>query len=31
VRRLLVLDHHFRLDQLAALGKRLVPEVQDAA
>lgn len=35
VRRLLDLDHHSRLDQLeaalAALGKRLVIEVQDAA
>jgi antitoxin HicB len=35
VRRLLDLDHHSRLDQLdaalAALGKRLVLEVQDAA
>jgi antitoxin HicB len=32
VRRLLDLDHHSRLDTaLAALGKRLVIEVQDAA
>ena len=35
VRRLLDLDHHSRLDQLeaalAALGKRMVIEVQDAA
>jgi antitoxin HicB len=35
VRRLLDLDHHSRLNQLdaalAALGKRLVIEVQDAA